>query len=319
MTRRVDIFMRVRPLGVLSLVALVGASFLQTSIPQAAPAVEAPHRLNFRLEPGDLRARPAPAVDGGIVWAVVRPIGSDGTGVLEDAAGALSPDGVDAMTLTLKLGGEPAVEVLTNAPTVSLLVETLGVRVRRLDALRPGGGQLVRAGMHVRIIRIRNVIRTEVEETPFQTLIQYSKELMIGTQRVLEEGQVGRVERTFRIHLRNGREVHRELVSKRVLSDPLDEVVLQGTMQPVAGGTNREVGAASWYDFCPVWGMYAAHKTIPKGTLVHVRNLSTGASVDVVINDRGPYVAGRIIDLCEPAFAAIAPLGQGVVDVEITW
>jgi rare lipoprotein A (peptidoglycan hydrolase) len=40
----------------------------------------------------------------------------------------------------------------------------------------------------------------------------------------------------------------------------------------------------------------------------------------VVINDRGPYgVPGRIIDLCDSAFAQIAPLGQGVADVRITW
>jgi len=51
-----------------------------------------------------------------------------------------------------------------------------------------------------------------------------------------------------------------------------------------------------------------------------VRNLDNGKTVTVVINDRGPYgVPGRIIDLCKPAFAAIAPLGQGVANVEITW
>jgi rare lipoprotein A (peptidoglycan hydrolase) len=175
-------------------------------------------------------------------------------------------------------------------------------------------------GLHVRLIRIREVVRKEIVQTPFQTLIRHSKDLVVGTMRILEEGQVGRTERTFRIRFRNGREVRRELLSERILSEPVDEVVLKGTFQPPPAPGNRQVGQASWYDFCPIWGMYAAHLTIPKGTLVHVRNLDNGETVDVVINDRGPYgVPGRIIDLCQPAFAAIAPLGQGVADVEITW
>ena len=67
-------------------------------------------------------------------------------------------------------------------------------------------------------------------------------------------------------------------------------------------------------------GMHAAHLTLPKGTAVTVTNLDNGKTVTVVINDRGPYgVPGRIVDLCKPAFAAIAPLGQGVANVEITW
>jgi rare lipoprotein A len=65
--------------------------------------------------------------------------------------------------------------------------------------------------------------------------------------------------------------------------------------------------------------MHAAHKTLPFGTVVTVTNLDNGASVTVTINDRGPFVDGRIIDLCDGAFAQIAPLGQGVANVRITW
>jgi rare lipoprotein A len=51
---------------------------------------------------------------------------------------------------------------------------------------------------------------------------------------------------------------------------------------------------------------------------VTVTNLDNGKSVTVVINDRGPY-GGRSIDLSEEAFAQIAPLGQGVAHVRLTW
>jgi rare lipoprotein A len=63
--------------------------------------------------------------------------------------------------------------------------------------------------------------------------------------------------------------------------------------------------------------MTAAHKTLPFGTRVRVKHLSSGRSVDVVINDRGPYVAGRIIDLSKAAAGQIGMTGQGVARVSM--
>ena len=64
--------------------------------------------------------------------------------------------------------------------------------------------------------------------------------------------------------------------------------------------------------------MTAAHKTLPFGTRVRVRHLGNGRSVDVRINDRGPYVAGRIIDLSKGAAAQIGLTKQGVARVSMT-
>ena len=63
--------------------------------------------------------------------------------------------------------------------------------------------------------------------------------------------------------------------------------------------------------------MTAAHKTLPFGTVVFVKNISNGKSVTVRINDRGPFVDGRIIDLTRAAFSQIASLDKGLVRVEI--
>jgi len=61
----------------------------------------------------------------------------------------------------------------------------------------------------------------------------------------------------------------------------------------------------------------AAHRSLPFGTEVVVRNPANGKSVRVTINDRGPFVRGRIIDLTRAAFARIASLDRGVVKVEL--
>jgi rare lipoprotein A len=64
--------------------------------------------------------------------------------------------------------------------------------------------------------------------------------------------------------------------------------------------------------------MTAAHKTLPFGTQVRVTNLRTGRSVNVRINDRGPYIAGRIIDLSKAAAGAVGMTAQGTARVKMT-
>lgn len=63
--------------------------------------------------------------------------------------------------------------------------------------------------------------------------------------------------------------------------------------------------------------MTAAHKTLPCGSRVKVTSLNTGRSVTVTINDRGPYIKGRIIDLTRAAFARIDNVDRGVTRVKI--
>jgi rare lipoprotein A len=64
-------------------------------------------------------------------------------------------------------------------------------------------------------------------------------------------------------------------------------------------------------------GMTAAHRTLPFGTMVRVTNTSNGRSVVVRINDRGPFVKGRIIDLTPGAARAIGIAGLGAVTVDV--
>lgn len=64
-------------------------------------------------------------------------------------------------------------------------------------------------------------------------------------------------------------------------------------------------------------GMSAAHKTLPFGTVVRCTWLETGASVVVTINDRGPYIRGRIIDLSRGAARKLGMTKKGVVPVRV--
>ena len=63
----------------------------------------------------------------------------------------------------------------------------------------------------------------------------------------------------------------------------------------------------------------AAHKKIPFGTMVKVTNLSNHKTVTVRVNDRGPYVSGRIIDLSKSAAMLIGLVGPGIAKVQIEY
>ena len=90
-----------------------------------------------------------------------------------------------------------------------------------------------------------------------------------------------------------------------------------------------EQGYASWYgpgfhgkktsngESYDMHALTAAHKTLPLGTLVKVTRTDTGKSVVVRLNDRGPFVAGRIIDLSNSAAHAIDMVGSGTAPVTI--
>jgi rare lipoprotein A len=95
----------------------------------------------------------------------------------------------------------------------------------------------------------------------------------------------------------------------------------------VVGGV--QVGVASWYgpgfhgkrtangDIYDQYELTAAHPSLPLGTRVMVTNLENGRSVEVRINDRGPFVDNRVIDLSYAAARTIRMLGPGTVPVRI--
>ena len=90
-----------------------------------------------------------------------------------------------------------------------------------------------------------------------------------------------------------------------------------------------ETGVASWYgrDFhgrktssgevYDMYAMTAAHKTLPLGTWVKVRRADTGRQVVVRVNDRGPFVHGRVIDLSYSAARELDMIGPGTARVEV--
>jgi len=101
--------------------------------------------------------------------------------------------------------------------------------------------------------------------------------------------------------------------------------------QPLADSRGfQQRGLASWYgkkfhgrktangERYNMYGVSAAHKTLPLGTWVQVHHLESGQTLDVRINDRGPFVRNRIIDLSFGAAKKLGIVGPGTAPVKVT-
>jgi uncharacterized protein YabE (DUF348 family) len=234
---------------------------------------------------------------------------------LEPSRGAPVEDGdvivyKPAVDIRLTVGGNLR-HVITNVEDVGLLLDDLGIEIGAEDVVDPRLGTPLEGGMEVRVIRVAH--REAFEDLPiaYPTEVRRSARMMSGVRVVEQQGAPGLLRKTFEVRLEDGKEVGRKLLRTQVIRQPVTEVVIEGTRPP-----HIETGLASWYHRD---GMVAAHKTLPFGTQVKVMNLATGRSVVVVINDRGPYIGGRVIDLSDDAYAQLAHLGSGTIQVRLAW
>ncbi|MFI5167740.1 MAG: septal ring lytic transglycosylase RlpA family protein [Thermoanaerobaculales bacterium] len=110
---------------------------------------------------------------------------------------------------------------------------------------------------------------------------------------------------------------------------PTPRVLTRTSVPPTAQTGYTEEGLASWYGEpyhgrptasgprYDMWAMTAAHRTLPFGTRVQVHNLANGRDAEVLVNDRGPFVAGRILDLSRAAAERLDAIGPGVIPVRL--
>ena len=135
-----------------------------------------------------------------------------------------------------------------------------------------------------------------------------------------------------KLHIAAGRLVAlAHYFSKQVLKTILlSASIALGAFAPAAAEAKSSCGIASYYgpgfhgrttangERFNAYGLTAAHRSLPFGSRVKVVNQDTGRSVTIRVNDDGPHIPGRIIDLSEGAFQQIASLGSGIARVCIT-
>jgi hypothetical protein len=192
--------------------------------------------------------------------------------------------------------------------TVEALFEAQHISLDNDDKMNSTYATPLADKLSITITRVGTREVAEPEPIAYKSSNQNDATMEKGTSKSKQAGRVGVRTKTYRITYEDGVQTSKDLIKNEITTPPVDQITLVGTKILTYGS-----GEATWYAWKPGG---AAHNTLPFGTKVHVVNLTTGKSVDVTINDRG-IQGSAIIDLDKAAFAAIAPLGAGRINVRL--
>lgn len=252
-----------------------------------------------------------------------------------------------AKDVTVTIGGKT--QKITAVETVADALKAAKVEVDSSDAVNPGLGTPLSDDMKITLTMVDQKSQKRRVAVPFSTKKVEDSSLSKGEIKVITKGVNGINEETWTVVFKDGKKVSEKKVSSKVVNAPVTQVVKVGTKtasssspstrsssashrstasqssDPVTSGTTCLASTygegdgtaggptASGETFDPS-AFTAASKTLPLGSTIRVTNVSNGRTVTVRINDRGPYVGGRCLDLSTAAMNAIAP-GQGLVTV----
>jgi uncharacterized protein YabE (DUF348 family) len=205
-------------------------------------------------------------------------------------------------------------DVVSSADTIENLLRQAGVSVGESDYVIPSRETEPVDGMWIRVVRVRRTVEERSVRVPFHVETRHDPEMESGVRRVVQEGAEGLKVQRYAVVLEDGVRVSTRLIGEDVVRAARAHVVRVGTKEPTfKGGGGTQSGVASWFE---ADGLVAAHRSLPIGSVVKVTG-ENGKSVTVRINQRGPFVEGRVIDLSDDAFQRLAPLGQGTIKVTV--
>ena len=227
-----------------------------------------------------------------------------------------------------------ATKPVTATGAVADALNAAGATLGTHDEVTPDLSAALTDDLAITIVRveIRTIVKTVA--VPYTTTTQNDATLATGTKKVQTPGVNGQAAETWEQTVRDGALVSEVRVSSAITAAAQAQVTLVGTKSATSTTTPTPTTIPATGNSCGVsWyasgshtangeafnpdGLTAASKTLPFNTQVNVTNPANGKSVIVRINDRGPYVTGRCLDLARGAFSQIASLGTGAITA--TW
>ena len=213
--------------------------------------------------------------------------------------------------VSVKIDGQNRM-IDTNAKTIKDALRDGNVSLRDEDIVAPDRDVLLTRFMKVVITRVEIKEESVEKKIAYETITKNDDTLSWRKKITNTKGVTGIRTYQYRVSYHDGKEVSRKLLGSGVTKDPVSEVVVQGSFVKVGKAAS---GAGTWYSF--TGKLAAASLSLPLGSYARVTNVENDKSVIVVINDRGPYGKGRIIDLDRVAFERISSAGAGIIAVKV--
>ncbi len=166
-------------------------------------------------------------------------------------AGCRSPQFGERVAVTVAAdGAETRLEVRAGS-TVNEVLRQAGILPGNLDSIEPPLYTILNGGERIRVTRVVETFVTEEVEMPFERQVVRSDTLAEGETRLLQPGQNGRQELTWRILTEDGQETSRTVVKTTVLRQPVAEIVMVGAQSafaplPIPGKLALLAGGNSW-------------------------------------------------------------------------
>ncbi|MFD3448299.1 ubiquitin-like domain-containing protein [Microbacteriaceae bacterium 4G12] len=244
-----------------------------------------------------------------------------------------------AFPVTLNMGGQQS-QVWSTSITVADFLKEQQVTLNTLDKVEPSLDKKVEANAGVTVTRVEKVNDVVEEPIPFAEVKKQDSSLTEGTEKVVQEGEAGAVQKTFEVTKENGTEVARNLLQEVKVKESKDRIVAVGTKQAVSDTPSRGnedsavanefyVEATAYTPYCSgCEGVSAGgynYKANPNMKLIAVdpRIIPLGTKVWVegygyaIAGDTGGAIKGYRIDVLVPTESQADAWGRKRVKIKV--
>lgn len=181
-----------------------------------------------------------------------------------------------------------------------------------LDEVTPSLDTEVSDNLIIQLVKVEITNEVDTEDINYETVVQKDENLDINTEDVRQAGKVGQKEITYKVIKKDGKEVSREVVQSKVIKEPVNEIIAQGTRRvfasrdgnmeykdliycestAYAGDAITATGSVPRYNPGGVSTIAVDPRVIPLGSLVYVEGYGKA-----IASDTGGLIKGKIIDV----------------------
>lgn len=214
-----------------------------------------------------------------------------------------------AFPLTLKVDGKKE-KVWSTSTTVADFLANQGVKLNKLDRVKPSVDSIVKENDVVKVIRVEKVIDVVEEPVEFAVVTRKDHSLANGKEKIIKNGKKGLVKKEYEVVLENGKEVSRKLMKETTVKEKQDKIVAVGT-KPTTQTVSRGIGNVS-KEFYVTATAFTANCNGCSGRTATGINLRANPNVKIIAVDPSIIPLGTKVYVEGYGYATAADTGSNI-------